>query len=251
MRIVREGVGIHFETTGEGPTVVLHTGGAGDGGMWREHIPHLGGFRLVLLDHRGRGASDRPVAVEAHRMGEYVADVVAVLDALGEDRAGFVGYSMGAQIGYALAAAHPRRIRAMACLGVTDPQEPDPDGDREYAALLRTEGCVGLIRAIEEEEGITLPAWLVEQFLATDAEQMALSVDAQEEWSPWPVHDRIACPTIIVAGTAEDPDRLNGEAAARMPAARAVWLDGLGHVGAFLAAAEQCSHIEPHLRAAM
>jgi pimeloyl-ACP methyl ester carboxylesterase len=250
VRIERGGVGIHYETTGRGPAVVLHTGGAGDGGMWREHVPHLDGFRLVLLDHRGRGRSDRPATVAAHRIEEYVADVVAVLDAEGIDRAGFVGYSMGAQIGYALAAAHPDRLTALACLGVTAEPEGDPAGTQEYVDFLRTHGSAGLVQAIEEDESVTLPAWLAEQFVATDAEQMALSAEAQADFSPWDIHDRIACPTIIVAGTEEDPDRLNSRAAAEIADASAVWLDGLGHVGAFLAAEAQCAHVAPHLRAA-
>ena len=250
MRIERGGVGIHYETTGTGPPVVLHTGGAGDGGMWREHVPHLAGFRLVLLDHRGRGRSDRPATVAAHRMPEYVADVVAVLDAEGLERAGFVGYSMGAQVGYALAAAHPDRLTALACLGVTDEPQGDPAGVREFAEFLRAEGTAGLVRAIEEDEGIALPGWLAEQFVATDAEQMALSLGAHIDFSPWDVHARIACPTLIVAGTEEDPDRLNERAAAEIADARAVWMDGLGHVGAFLAAGAQCAHVAPHLRAA-
>ena len=250
MRIERGGVGIHYKTTGTGPPLVLHTGGAGDGGMWRDHVPHLDGFRLILLDHRGRGRSDRPATVAAHRMQEYVADVAAVLDAERIERAGFLGYSMGAQVGYALAAAHPDRLTALACLGVTNEPEPDAAGEREFAGLLREGGTAWLVQAIEEDEGITLPGWLADQFLATDAEQMALSIEAHMDWSPWDVHDRIACPTLIVAGTEEDPDRLNGRAAAEIPAGSAVWLDGLGHVGAFLAAEAQCAHVTPHLRAA-
>jgi pimeloyl-ACP methyl ester carboxylesterase len=51
--------------------VLLHTGGLGDGGMWREYLPLLSGFRLVAMNHRGRGGSDRALGVEGHRMQEW------------------------------------------------------------------------------------------------------------------------------------------------------------------------------------
>jgi len=47
----------------------------------------------VLYDHRGRGASDRPATLMAHRIEEYVADVAALADELGASRYAFMGYS--------------------------------------------------------------------------------------------------------------------------------------------------------------
>lgn len=250
MEIERDGVRIHFEIVGDGPAVVLHTGGAGDGAMWREHLPHLTGFRLVLLDHRGRGRSGRPGTVAAHAPEQYVADVAAVLDALEIDRCGFVGYSLGSWVGYLLAASHPDRLYALAGLGVIRERRPDPAEAAADAAELRADGMAALVSAVHEWEGIDLPPWLERQFADTDAEQFALSMEGWSGWTPWPLLPAIRCPTLLIAGTEEDRDRRNGEAAAAIAGARAEWLEGLGHVGAFLDAAGQCALIRPHLTAA-
>jgi len=250
MQIERGSVGIQFAVTGEGPTVVLQTGGAGDGSMWREHLPYLTDFRVVQLDHRGRGGSARPTAVAAHAIGEYVADVVAVLDVLAVTRCGFVGYSAGAQVGYALAAGHPDRVAALVGLGATWEESPQDEEDPLIAAL-RSDGMASVVAAVEEEEAIKLPAWLRDQFMATDPEQFALNLQAWREWTPWPMHPQITCPTLLLAGDLEDPEHLNAVAAQQLPDATSAWLPGLGHVGAFLAAGAECERIVPFLAEAL
>ncbi|HVQ86685.1 MAG TPA: alpha/beta hydrolase [Actinomycetes bacterium] len=251
MWVERDGVRINYSLIGDGPTVILHTGGAGDGAMWQEHLPYLRDFRLVLIDHRGRGASSQPTTLSGHAMIEYVSDVVAVVAELAVRRVGFVGYSMGAHIGYELAATRPDLIASLVGLGVTREIVPQPDEDVALAALVREHGMVALVNLVEEEERIALPEWLTQQFLDTNAEQFALSLEALKDWSVWPCFARIECPTLIVAGEAEDPPHLNAVAATKIALAQAVWLPGLGHVGAFLAAREQCQLIEPHLRSTL
>ncbi len=55
-------------------------------------------FRLIYVDHRGHGRSDKPHEAEAYAMRLRVADVGAVLDALGIERAHFVGISWGGRL---------------------------------------------------------------------------------------------------------------------------------------------------------
>jgi len=249
MWVARPGVRIHCQIVGDGPTVILQTGGAGDGQMWQEYLPFLTGFRVVLLDHRGRGESSRPDQRSAHAVSEYVADAVEVIEAMAAGAVGFVGYSMGAQVGYALAASRPDLVTSLVGLGVIGDEAPDPTEGAELANFLRTSGMEGLIEAVESEEGVELPDWLRAQFLATDAEQFALSVEAFSDWTPWPSLTEINCPTLLVAGALEDPTHLNETAADRLRRGRAAWLADCGHVGAFLAVRQQCELIVPHLRA--
>jgi pimeloyl-ACP methyl ester carboxylesterase len=254
MWVERDDVRINYEIIGDGPTVVLQTGGAGDGGMWKEHLRYLSDFRVVLLDHRGRGASSRPSGLTAHSMSHYVDVAVAVIEASSTEPVGFVGYSAGAQVGYALAASHSDLIASLVGLGVIWEPDPDPGGDaelEEYVDLLRTTGMAGLVTEVETEEGIELPGWLRDQFLSTDAEMFALNLEAWRDWTAPPLFSQIGCPTLLVAGALEDPSHLNELAATKIRRAEAHWLPVLGHVGAFLAAREQCEFIVPHLRATM
>jgi pimeloyl-ACP methyl ester carboxylesterase len=184
-------------------------------------------------------------------MTEYVADVIAVIEDLAVQRVGFVGYSMGAQVGYALAAARADLISSLVGLGVTWEAAPDPDEDTALVSQVRTQGMAALVALVEADEDLALPRWLRDQFLNTDAEQFALSIEALKDWTGWSNYKRIECPALLIAGEAEDPSHLNAAAAAEMPRGQAVWLPGLGHVGAFLAARDQCQLIAPHLQASM
>jgi pimeloyl-ACP methyl ester carboxylesterase len=84
---VRTDLRIHYRVVGDGPPVLWHTGGCGDGDMWElaGYLDGLAGYTHVLMDHRGRGRSEAPTDMGGHHMSRYVADAVAVLDDVGAD----------------------------------------------------------------------------------------------------------------------------------------------------------------------
>lgn len=250
-----DGVRIYYEVTGDGFPLVLQTGGGGDHNMWREagYVDGLPGFRLILLDHRGHGQSDKPAGFEAHRVERYVADVLAVLDALALPQAAFWGYSAGWRAGYALAAAYPERLTALIASGAIGPTDYSDPARRqevaELAALVRARGVGGLTTELEADEGMTFPGWFRRQLDETDAEMFALEVLGTDTWDgPWSLLDHIAAPTLMLVGQREDPDGDNPRAAVRMPRARCVTLDGLGHVCAYLRSDLALAHAVPFLR---
>jgi pimeloyl-ACP methyl ester carboxylesterase len=67
-------------------------------------------FHVILLDQRGHGASDKPRDPDFYVMRKLVSDVVAVLDAYRVDTAHYVGYSLGARVGWQAALDLPDRI---------------------------------------------------------------------------------------------------------------------------------------------
>jgi pimeloyl-ACP methyl ester carboxylesterase len=129
--VERDGVKVFYEVFGAGePTVLLlpcwsivHSR------HWKAQVPYLARhFRVVAFDGRGNGRSDRPAEPEAYADGEFVADAVAVLDAVGADRAVVAGLSRGGRWAVELAATHPGRVLGAVLL---DPAVPplDPPGD--------------------------------------------------------------------------------------------------------------------------
>jgi pimeloyl-ACP methyl ester carboxylesterase len=91
-----------------------------------------------------------------------------------------------------------------------------------------------LLATIEKAEHLTLPSWLRQQFLETDAEMFALELEAWREWhGPWPLLPQITAPSLLLVGEGED-DGTAAQAAAMMSDARAFVIPGHGHVGAFL-----------------
>ena len=76
-----------------------------------------GEFHLIFADHRGQGGSDKPREPSAYALGTRVADAVAVLDALGIERAHFLGSSWGARLGYALGEHAPEHVLSLVLCG--------------------------------------------------------------------------------------------------------------------------------------
>jgi pimeloyl-ACP methyl ester carboxylesterase len=122
-RIDVHGVGIAYEVTGEGPPVVLLHGFPDSGRLWRHQVAALttAGFRTIVPDLRGYGASDKPEAVESYRLRTIVGDVLAVLDDAGAERAHVVGHDWGAGVAWLLAALHPDRVDRLVVLSVGHP----------------------------------------------------------------------------------------------------------------------------------
>ncbi len=104
---------IACEVVGDGPPLVLLHGFTETRESWIEfgHADRLAaaGHRLILIDARGHGASDKPHTPEAYSPARRAADVIAVLDALGIGTADLMGYSMGAMVALAVALKHPGR----------------------------------------------------------------------------------------------------------------------------------------------
>jgi len=108
---------------GEGTPVLLLHGFPDSSWLWRNQIPALveAGFRTVAPDLRGFGKSDKPTAVEDYAMARSIADILAVLDALGLERAHVVGHDWGAGLAWALAALEPDRIDRLVVMSVGHP----------------------------------------------------------------------------------------------------------------------------------
>jgi pimeloyl-ACP methyl ester carboxylesterase len=134
VRADSSGVGIEYEVTGEGRPVVLIHGFPDSGRLWRHQVGALAdaGFKVIVPDMRGYGASDKPAGVEAYNILFLVADVGAVLDHAGVERAHVVGHDWGAAVAWALAAVAPERVDHLAALSVGHPSSFRGGGFEQY-----------------------------------------------------------------------------------------------------------------------
>jgi pimeloyl-ACP methyl ester carboxylesterase len=119
-----------------------------------------GQFTLVLVDARGRGRSGKPHDPAMYATQRLAADVLAVLDDLGVDRAGIWGQSLGGRAGLILAIHHPGRLRALVA-GATRAQAVtvDPATIEAEVRSFREHGMAGVVADLEAA-GPPLPAWL-------------------------------------------------------------------------------------------
>jgi pimeloyl-ACP methyl ester carboxylesterase len=231
-----DGTRLHYETVGAGPPLVLQTGGAGDGSMWRDAgyvEPLSSSYQCIMFDHRGHGQSDRPRGREAHSMQRYADDIVELLDHLGVQRAGFWGYSQGWMIGLAVAALHPERLIGLLATGAieTPDRAVSAAENLEGAEALRTHGWQPQTYQSQPAE---IPTWFQRHFDSTDPEMAALWLEGEADWNMWSHLASVIVPVQMFVGDLEDPEHLNDRAAELMRYATVRRLEGLDHLGAFI-----------------
>jgi pimeloyl-ACP methyl ester carboxylesterase len=135
-RVTGDGVELSVLEEGDGPPVLLLHGFPDSSHLWRRQIPALtgAGLRVIAPDLRGFGESDRPEGVDAYRVGHTLADLVAVLDAVGAERAHVVGHDWGAGVAWAFAGVRPDRVERLVAMSVGHPRARGTSiADREKA----------------------------------------------------------------------------------------------------------------------
>jgi pimeloyl-ACP methyl ester carboxylesterase len=111
---------IHIAEAGSGPPVLLLHGWPLHWYAWRKLIPLLAGsYRLICPDLRGFGWTDAPAS--GYRTASLAADAVALLDALGLDRADVIGHGEGGRVGFELCLGQPGRVGHLVALGAMHP----------------------------------------------------------------------------------------------------------------------------------
>ena len=103
------------------PAAILLHGFPDSSAVWDPLTPYLvaGGFRVIAPDLRGFGETDMAARVADYDIETGAAiDVIAILDALGVNRAHLVGHDFGAPVAWMLAARKPERFHSLAALSV-------------------------------------------------------------------------------------------------------------------------------------
>lgn len=95
-----DGTKIHYDTSGKGKPVVLLHGFISTSESWKRASVRQAlvdaGFKVVTLDLRGNGQSDKPHTAEAYRDNAELKDVMSLMKHLGLTNYDVVGYSRGA-----------------------------------------------------------------------------------------------------------------------------------------------------------
>jgi 3-oxoadipate enol-lactonase len=122
--------GIHAESAGDGPAIVLIHAGICDSGMWDAQWRTLpAARRVVRFDMRGFGRSPVPSTAYSH-----ARDLLAVMDAAGIAQAALVGTSMGGRVALEVALAAPARVSALVLVGSGLPGHEWSASVRDYWA---------------------------------------------------------------------------------------------------------------------
>ncbi|HVL90736.1 MAG TPA: alpha/beta fold hydrolase [Actinomycetota bacterium] len=140
----RNGVKLFYEVFGSGDRTVLFmpTWAIVGSRYWKMQIPSFARYaRTITYDPRGHVHSDSPRGPESYSPEQYAADAIAVMDALGVERASVVTLSIGARAGLVLAANHPDRVERIVfnCPAVPFGEAPDTRQSFPFEAELDTD----------------------------------------------------------------------------------------------------------------
>jgi pimeloyl-ACP methyl ester carboxylesterase len=237
--VEREGVRLVCrDWGGDGPAVLFLHGLVGHAGEWDALAGHLSsGYRVVAVDQRGQGASDRfPSDVSRDAV---VEDVVAVAEQLGLERVVLAGQSLGGHTAILAAARHPELVRALVVIEA-DVSGPDPEWpahirrwldswpapfpSRDAAVRFFGGGAIGTGWAdgLEERDGQWWPRF--------DRDVMVRSVEDAARHSFAHEWERVACPTLLILAQSSfiSPERVDELMRRRVPA-MSVCIPGTRH----------------------
>ncbi len=226
---------------------------------WKAQVPFLSHHaHVVTIDPRGNGRSDRPLDAEAYDVRRLIGDTVAVMDALGVERAVLVGLCQSAWHALLTAALHPDRVQGVVAISpfafddlprTPERQEAvdrfrerrDDDGGwakfNEHYWLRDWAGFTDFFfhELCPEPHSTKLVEDMVGFALESTPEVNLADVDLE----PWPStvaeSDRllrsIRCPVLVVHGTEDRCQRYErGVRVAELTRARLVTLEGSGHL---------------------
>jgi pimeloyl-ACP methyl ester carboxylesterase len=251
-RVVNDSVSISYRVEGAGPPLILQHGFTDSSETWYE-MGYVGAlksnYRLILIDSRGHGQSDKPHVPSAYTPEKFASDIVAVLDDLGTRTVGYWGYSQGGKIAFALARHAPERISCFVVGGAsatsasaypTDPGKEDP-----LIMALRS-GPDGIIKVFGE--------WATDQLrtrlLANDtAALIACRQQGLGEFSD--VVGKIAVATLFYAGSGDPIYNPARRSASEVAGAQFVSLSGLNHIAAMCRSDLILPHVKPFLARAI
>jgi pimeloyl-ACP methyl ester carboxylesterase len=196
-----DGASLHFEVRGEGPPVVLLHGFAADSERnW--FAPGIAdalqeaGRRVIALDARGHGLSEKPHDPSAYAGGAMIRDVQCLLEHLGVEEVDVCGYSMGAMTTYAFA-GRDERVRSAVLGGF--------GGGSGRWGSMRDRGArisAGLLADDKSSIGDPLARAFRAFADATGADRVALAAIQQSRSSASASADLrpLTVPTLVIAG---------------------------------------------------
>jgi pimeloyl-ACP methyl ester carboxylesterase len=229
-KISRDGVEIYYEVHGSGPVLLLTHGYSSTSSMWQGQIEPLSRHhKLVLWDMRGHGQSDYPDDPQNYSEALTVADMAALLDEVGAERAIVGGLSLGGYMSLAFYRAHPERVRALLIIDTgpgfkkDDAREAWNKRALETADRFEREGLNGLKSGSPERSNVK----------HRDASGLALAARGmltQRDARVIELLPEIKVPSLIVVGADDTPFLAASDyMAAKIPAAKKVVIPAAGH----------------------
>ncbi|XP_068660824.1 uncharacterized protein [Aristolochia californica] len=167
------GINMHVAEKGQGPAVLFVHGFPELWYSWRHQIVGLAahGYRCIAPDMRGFGDTDTPPSHTSYTIFHTVADLVALLDALGLEQVFLVGHDWGAIVAWAFCLFRPDRVKALVNLSVAHrPRHPTLKPLQAFKSVYGEDFYICRFQKpgeAEAEFALTSPATIMKRFLSS------------------------------------------------------------------------------------
>lgn len=230
-----QGVKIYYEVEGEGPPLVFGHGAMGNISMWSGYgyVDMLKDqYKLILVDARGHGKSDKFYTHAAYDVRFMVDDVVAVLDDLGIEQTHYWGYSLGGYTGFGLAKYYPHRLHSLILGGASPSITDDSNEPNPFLAIMQRgieEGAEAMIEGYRTLFGGTIHPTSAARLRTVDPRAMVAFFEfLPNEQGLEDVLPTMTMPCLLYIGDQDDPDHVLTYAK-QMPNVATLVLPGLNH----------------------
>jgi pimeloyl-ACP methyl ester carboxylesterase len=226
----RDGVKIHYEVHGSGPTLLLTHGYSSTSTMWNGQIDALSkNYKLVLWDMRGHGQSDYPEDPAAYSEALTISDMAALLDEVGATSAIVGGLSLGGYMSLAFYRSHPERVRALLIID-TGPGFKNEDARDAWNKRAHDTGDRFEREGLAVLQSLSRERSSVSHRDASGLARAARGMLTQRDASVMESLPAIKVPALVIVGADDTPFLAASDyMAAKIPGAKKVIIPAAGH----------------------
>ena len=238
-----ENLDIYYEIIGQGESLVMIRGIGSNVDHWYEQVPVLSKkYQLLVFDNRAIARTSDPGGSFSTR--DMAADTVALMEAVGIDKAHVLGYSMGGMIAQEMALTRPEKVNGLILVatdcGISLRIKAKPESSRLFTEMVRlgtiearqaAAACLFANQAFESRPDI------IQRYAEVSARFPASQQTLSRQWAAITRHDAcdrlpdISSPTLAITGSEDEliPPENSGVMAENIPAAQMISIDGGGH----------------------
>lgn len=235
---------LYYEIIGQGDPLVMIRGVGSNVDHWYDQVPALSQkYKLLVFDNRGIARSSDPGGPFSTR--DMAADTIALMEAVGINKAHILGYSMGGMIAQEMALNHPEKVAGLILVatdcGISLRIKAKPEATRLFSEMIRlgtneaklaAAGCLFARQTFETKPQVIQRYTEISQRFPASQKMLA------KQWAAVTQHDtcsrlvNIASPALAITGS-EDvliPPQNAAVMAERIPDAQLISIDGGGHL---------------------
>jgi len=194
-------VHIYYEVEGEGPPLMMLHGGLQDSQIFREYgyVDALkNDYRLILMDNRAVGKSNRQYPPEEQIPENIVKDIITVIDELSIESANLFGFSSGGQQALLTTVLFPQRVKSLIVFGMS----PKFGGSQAMNQITQATqaGPEALIKNMENNRGEPLTEVDKARIYAADLQALSYALTHPKDLHLTEALPDIKLPVLVLVG---------------------------------------------------